>query len=287
MSAEQLVRLAIILSIMLIVFSFALLSTWREATSLFRSPGLLLRSLLSMNVLLPLFAVALISICALRPAVAIALIAVAVSPVPPFLPRKQLKLVGHRQYVFGLLGATSLLNIVLAPLTVDLLSHVFALQASIQLAAIGRIVALTVLVPFALGLIVCRLVPGACARASSLAGKAGILLLAAAVVPVLVKMWPALISLLGNGTLLAIVAFVGVGLAVGHWLGGPDPDDRTVLALATASRHPGVAFVIASGNFPGEKLMAPALILYLIVGAIASVPYVKWRKRRHQGTLVV
>jgi uncharacterized membrane protein len=48
-----------------------------------------------------------------------------------------------------------------------------------------------------------------------------------------------------------------------------------------------VAFVIASGNFPGEKLMAPALILYLIVGAIASVPYVKWRKRRHQGTLVV
>jgi bile acid:Na+ symporter, BASS family len=287
MSAEQLIRLAIILSIMLIVFSFALLSTWREAASLFRSPGLLLRSLLSMNVLLPLFAVALISICALRPAVAIALVAVAVSPVPPFLPRKQLKLVGHREYIFGLLGATSLLNVVLAPLTVDLLSHVYALQASIDLAAIGRIVAMTVLVPFALGLIVGRLVPGARERASSFAGKAGILLLAAAAVPVLVKMWPAMISLLGNGTLLAIVAFVGVGLAVGHLLGGPDPEDRTVLALATATRHPGVALVIASGNFPGEKLVAPALILYLIVGAIASVPYVKWRKHRHQGTLVV
>jgi bile acid:Na+ symporter, BASS family len=287
MSAEQLVRLAIILSIMLIVFGMALLTTWREATSLFRNPALLLRSVLSMNVLLPLFAVALISMCALRPAVAIALIALAVSPIPPFLPRKQLKVVGQQEYVFGLLGATSLLNIVLAPLTVAVIGHFFALSASISPAAIGRVVAMTVLVPLTLGLIVRRLVPTACARASSLAGKAGILLLAVAAAPVLIKMWPAMISLLGDGSLLAIVAFIGVGLAVGHWLGGPDPEDRTVLALATATRHPGVAFVIASGNFPGEKLVAPALMLYLIVGAIASIPYVKWRKRQHQGTLVV
>lgn len=30
-----------------------------------------------------------------------------------------------------------------------------------------------------------------------------------------------------------------------------------------------------------------ALMLYLIVGAIASVPYIKWLKWRRQGTLVV
>jgi BASS family bile acid:Na+ symporter len=110
-----------------------------------------------------------------------------------------------------------------------------------------------------------------------------VLLLVAAIVPVLITMWPAMISLIGDGTLLAIVAFIVVGLAVGHFLGGPDSDDRTVLALATATRHPGVALVIATGNFPGEKLVAPALMLYLLVGAIASTPYVMWRKRQRRG----
>jgi BASS family bile acid:Na+ symporter len=112
-------------------------------------------------------------------------------------------------------------------------------------------------------------------------------LLAVAIVPVLLKMWPDMMLLLGNGTLIAILAFIGAGLALGHLLGGPDPEDRAVLALATATRHPGVAMVIASGNFPGEKLVAPALLLYLIMATIASIPYLKWLKRRHQGTLVV
>jgi len=74
-----------------------------------------------------------------------------------------------------------------------------------------------------------------------------------------------------------------VGLVVGHLLGGPDPNNRTILALATATRHPGVALVIAAGNFPGQKLVLPALLLYLIVCSLASAPYVMWRRRFHKG----
>jgi BASS family bile acid:Na+ symporter len=55
-----------------------------------------------------------------------------------------------------------------------------------------------------------------------------------------------MISLVGNGTILALGAFTLAGLAAGHLLGGPNRDDCTVLALATASRHPGVALAIAS-----------------------------------------
>src|SRR4029077_16052851 len=138
---------------------------------------------------------------------------------------------------------------------------------------------LTVLVPFALGLIINQLRPTFAARASPLAGKAGMLLLAVASVPILVKMWPAMMSLIGDGTLLAIVAFVAVGLAVGHLLGGPDPADRVVLALATPMRHPGVALVVASVTAAGTKAVAPALLPYLLVGTIASIPYVRWRRR--------
>jgi BASS family bile acid:Na+ symporter len=282
MSVEQLIKVAILLSVILIVVSFALLATWRDATSLFSKPAQLLRSLLAMNVLLPLFALTLATVFALRPAVAIALVALSVSPVPPFLPLKQLKLVRRQEYVFGLLGATSLLSILLVPLTVILIGLYLSRQVSVAPEAIGRIVAVTVFTPFALGLIIRRMTPAFAVRASPLASKAGVLLLIVAVAPVLITMWPAMISLIGDGTVLAIVAFVTIGLAVGHLLGGPDADHRTILALATATRHPGVALVIATSNFPGEKLVAPVLMLYLLVVAVASAPYVLWRKRQHK-----
>ena len=280
MTVEQLIHLAVLFSVMLIVLSFALRATWRESISLFRNPSLLLRSLLAMSVLLPVFAATLVGLFTFRPAIEIALITLAVAPVPPFLPQKQLKLVGHNEYVYGLLVATSLLSIVLAPLTVALIGLAFSRHTHIAPLAIARMVALTVLIPFALGLIINQRMPAFAERASLLAGKVGLLLLAAAVVPVLIKMWPAIISLVGDGTLLAFIAFVTVGLVVGHLLGGPDSVNGTVLALATSTRHPGVALVIATGIFPGDKFVAPALVIYLLVATIASVPYVKWRSRQ-------
>lgn len=280
MTVEQLIHLAVLFSVMLIVLSFALRATWRESISLFRNPSLLLRSLLAMSVLLPVFAATLVGLFTFRPAIEIALITLAVAPVPPFLPQKQLKLVGHNEYVYGLLVATSLLSILLAPLTVALIGLAFSRHTHIAPLAIARMVALTILIPFALGLIINQRMPAFAERASLLAGKVGLLLLAAAVVPVLIKMWPAIMSLVGDGTLLAFIAFVAVGLVVGHLLGGPDSVNGTVLALATSTRHPGVALVIATGIFPGDKFVAPALVIYLLVATIASVPYVKWRSRQ-------
>jgi BASS family bile acid:Na+ symporter len=279
------IRIAVLLSIMLIVLGFALLCTWSDATSLFRNRGLLLRSLLAMNVILPMFAAALAAIFTLRPVIEVVLIALAVSPVPPFLPLKQSKLVGHHEYIYGLLGATSLLTIVLAPVTVTLIGLVFSRHTSIAHMAIARIVGSTALVPFALGLFIHRANPNLAFRVSPIASKVGMALLLAALVPVFIKEWPGMISLIGDGTVLAIIAFVVVGLAAGHWLGGPNPNTRTVLALATATRHPGVALIIANANLPDEKLVAPAVLLYLLVSAITSAPYVMWRKRGKTGLL--
>jgi bile acid:Na+ symporter, BASS family len=103
--------------------------------------------------------------------------------------------------------------------------------------------------------------------------------LVAGSLPILFTAWPAISSLIGNGTLFAFALFVLVVLATGHWLGGPDPQDRTVLALSTASRHPGVAMAIAQANFPGQKLVVGAILLYLIVNVILSALYLTSRRR--------
>ena len=69
-------------------------------------------------------------------------------------------------------------------------------------------------------------------------------------------------------------------------LGGPAPEDRTVLGLSTASRHPGVAIAVVSTVAAPENrpIIIAAVLLCVIVGAIATAPYVKWRKRARQAS---
>ena len=70
-----------------------------------------------------------------------------------------------------------------------------------------------------------------------------------------------------------------VGLAAGHLLGGPDSQQRPVLALSTATRHPGIAIAIAAVNFPDQKLAPAAMLMYLLVSAVVAKPYLVWLKR--------
>ena len=105
------------------------------------------------------------------------------------------------------------------------------------------------------------------------------IVLALGFLAVLLTAWPSIFALIGTGALAAVATFVLIGLVVGHGLGGPDPHDRTVLALAAATRHPGVALAIGSASFPGQKEVLPAILLYLVAGAVLTIPYVIWRKR--------
>ncbi len=105
-------------------------------------------------------------------------------------------------------------------------------------------------------------------------------LLALMVVLLLVAIAPAIWAVIRDPTVvIAILVFLAVGLAVGHVLGGPNPNNSVVLALSTACRHPAIALSIAAANFPEERFDA-VILLYLILGAIAAVPYLAWHRRR-------
>jgi BASS family bile acid:Na+ symporter len=93
------------------VFAIGLEATFADATFLFRRPGHLLRALLSMNVLMPLTALAVGAPFDLHPAVTIALVVISVSPAPPILPKKALKAGGTEAYTSGCWSALSIVVI--------------------------------------------------------------------------------------------------------------------------------------------------------------------------------
>src|SRR5437879_4612949 len=113
MTIAQLIQMTLIASIFLTVFTLGLDAGWEDAMWLFRRPGLLLRSILSMNILMVLFAIVVLTVFNLPQAIKIAVVALAISPVPPIFPKKLRKTSGTSSYAIGLVVAAALFAVVL------------------------------------------------------------------------------------------------------------------------------------------------------------------------------
>lgn len=265
------------LALLALVFALGLNAHFQDLAWLWKRPGLLLRSLLAMDVIVPLAALLLALFLDLPRPVLIGLLAMAVSPGAPFVPQKQMKLGGRLPYVYSLIVTVSLLAIVTIPLTVALAGFFFPAHVWVAPREVAKAVGLVLLLPLGLGLAVRQWLPALAVRlAKPLALVANVLLGVLALL-VLIRVFPAMLRL-GSLAFLAIALLTVVGLAAGHLLGGPHPEDRAALAVASATRHPGLALLIANANFPEERVAA-VVLAYIVVSGLASFPYTAWVKR--------
>jgi len=270
MNLQSLVLLVLKASILLTVFALGLQATFADATYLFRHPRLLIRGFFSMSVIMPALALLLVLTFHLNPAVKIALVALSVSPVPPIFPKKALKAGGKENYTIGLLVATVALAIVAIPITMEIFQRVTGVPLYMSALSVATKVFATVLTPLLGGIVVRAVASSFADRVTRpIATIAGVLLILG-VLPVLFVSMRAILPFLGDGTLLSLAVFALIGYFVGYLFGGPDPEQRSVLSLATASRHPGLALAIAHANFPEQKLVGPLVLLYLIVSGVVT-----------------
>jgi BASS family bile acid:Na+ symporter len=197
--------------------------------------------------------------------------------VPPYIP---LQARAHGEsYAIGLLVVTAAAAAVVAPLGIALTALVLGKDVDVAVLVIATAVLMNVLLPLCIGILMRRFAPALALELAPWVSIAGTVLLAAALLPLLFVIWPEMLMVARNGTLAALAAFTLFGITIGHYLGGPHPDNRTVLALASGMRHPGIALAIASSTFPDVEGVLAVMAWHLIVGAIVSAPYVN---RRHQ-----
>ncbi|KQW71755.1 hypothetical protein ASE17_02400 [Phenylobacterium sp. Root77] len=279
MSLAELVPLVLKASIITMVFALGLTARLHDVISLAQTPGKLALSFLSMFVVMLAAAVAITRLFDLPRPVEIVLVALALAPIPPLLPGKQAKAGGDASYSIGLLVAASIFALVWIPLAMHFLSSSYHMPLQAGISHLAGVVGTMILAPLAAGAVLARLAPRFAAWIQPAFARVGSLLLLTAAVPILFQTWRPVIAQIGGGTLAALAVFIVIGLVVGQLLGGPDPDDRTVLALASSSRHPGIAMSLAALNFPGEKAVVAVVLLYLILSALLGLPYMMWRKR--------
>ena len=246
---------------------------------LFRHPLRLAKAVLSVNVVVPVAAALIVFLFPLVPAAKAGVLLMAVSPVPPLAPGKEIKAGASKPYAYGLYAALALLSVIIVPLTVEIFGLAYGRDVTISPAAVARNVAMTVILPLAVGLAVRRFAPGFARKALPVLKTGATILLFAALVPIVVKLWPGMADLAGNGTVAAMALVSVIALIAGHLLGGPEAGERAGLAFASATRHPGIALMIASAN-AADKQVTAAIVTFMLVGMIVALPYQAWLKRR-------
>jgi BASS family bile acid:Na+ symporter len=258
--------------------------SFQQLTSLCRRPELLLRSLLAVIVLVPVVVGLLLWVFKLPPAVATGLAVLAAAPGAPLTTKRSQMAGGDPTYSASLQLTVALLAVVITPLTLAIFCALFELAVGrVSPFEVARQVAAVTFLPVITGLLIQRFAP----RLAEVMGKPVRVLANVLFVALFVALISLLILLpdfrmmlnLGGLPTAAIIIMVGISLGIGHLLGGPAREQRSVLAIGCIARNVGLALFIAGLSDYGQHFI-PTLLTYMILGALLAVPYAVWSKRQ-------
>jgi len=273
----DIIKIALPLALMAVMFTHGLELKPRELLATYRDrPLVMLRSLAVVLLLVPIAALAIIFLFRPAPATAIGLAILAASPAAPFQLRNIYKQAGSLVYLSALHLSLALLAVITVPAVLNLFSQAVGFEAEVSVFQVGKTAAQTLLIPVVVGMLVAAFFPKV-ARIGPTFGRIAEVLLLVMVLLLLIKTFPLLLQM-DAWSYVVMAIFVIVNLGMGHVLGPRDPQERTTLAMESGARNFGLALTIGMLNFSTEKTLA-VLIPYIIIFAVISTLYLKWRAR--------
>lgn len=278
---QSLVPIVVLLSLIGMGVDLGLNAALDDLSCVLRRPALLLKAVVAVYVIVPIAAAVMIELFPLTPVARGGIMLMAVSSVPPLAPGKSMKAGGERAYTFGLYIAIVLLSVILVPMTVAIESRAYGVDIPLKPMPVLLQVLLRVALPVGAGLAIRQFAPRLAERATPLIGRLATILLQIALIPLVISVWPAIMRLVGNGTLAAMALVAFLAIVGGHLLGGPEPDRRIALATMASTRHPGVALLIAGAAGMQNQLTA-AIVAVLLVGIVVGLLYRVWLRRRQK-----
>lgn len=271
--------LCIKIAVRVFAFSLGLSIQLREKFYFFKRPKKILISLFSILVVMPVISVLMCNIFNLDAMTKAVIIAASVAPIPASLPRRQIATGGESNYAITLMFAAILVSIFSVPTTIAIIGHYFDHSIKIPPLKVLENLGWSILLPALIGWIVAKLYKSFGEKYKRPLDTFALHLLEFGNLGLLIVAWPNFVNILNDYTLLVIVLFCLIGVVTGHVLGGPEKEDRTVLAFSTFSRHSGVAFAISSLLFPADLNSKATVVLYLLVSSLTSRAYGAWIKR--------
>lgn len=258
--------------------------SFEQLSSLWHQSRDLLHALFAALVLVPIVVIILLLVFDLPPAVATGMAVLAAAPGAP-LTRKRSQMAGADvHYVAPLQLALALLAVVVTPIIIAIFYALFDLSIErVSPLAVASQVARVTFVPVVIGLLLQRFAPRLVTKVKKplnmLANILFIALILAIVAAIAFTPEMQAMLLIGWSGLAAILIMAVTAIGIGHLLGGPRPGHQAGLATATLARNIGLALFIVELSENGTQSI-PTLLVYMLVGSAAAIPYAIWIKRK-------
>ena len=254
--ASQVLVLVFVLSTL---FSVGLLVSARQVLAALQQRRSLAVALCVSFVVLPGVVLALGWGLQVAPPMQAALLLVATAPGSPVLLRLNEFARGDQARAVGLLVLLTSLTVVYQPLVLPMLLP----GLSVSPMPIARTQVLTVLLPLVLGLLLKARWPALAGRLRLTLTRLGNISAAVSCFILLPLVYRDALTdvALNGGGLLVLLLYLPLAVGAGWWLGGPDADQRRLLALCCGQGSMGAAFVIAAHNFNNPHVIAMLLLM--------------------------
>jgi bile acid:Na+ symporter, BASS family len=274
----SIIQVGSMVSTFIFVFSRGLRTTTGHLQFLTSRWRLLMRSLISVDLLVPLIALLVIVLVGPPKTVAVGLILLAASPASPTVLRNITQAYGSDEYAVSFHVALALLAIVTVPVSIDLLSYATGVPVDATLSAVAELVGINILLPMVAGMISGWLFPAMARRISQPLEIFSVILIILLVILLLLPTYQVLFAM-DIRSYVAIALMTIGALAAGHLMARGRPEEQTTLALESATRNTGLTLLMASSFTSLEKAL-PVLIPYVVLSWIICQTYVVFRRIR-------
>ena len=268
--------------------SLGLEVTWQQLVSLLRDKGLLCRALAANLILVPLLGLALVRVFPMPLDFANVFLILAAAPGAPMSLRYTRNRDDDAPFAAALLLVLILAAICFTPLIAELILPAQT-RLSVPYDRVATIAVLYMVFPGLLGIAIQRWGEEETVMIRRVAFISARVFFLAWVILVTAEQSRA-VRQLGVPTLAAMVSLIIGSMIIGWFLGGPQRENRRILATGTSMRNVGLCAVIAIESFPGTKVdIAIVAFSALMVTPNSLLLFYEsyWKKRRKALTTVL
>ena len=239
------IQIVIFLFLFTFLLSIALEKPRQEILTIMKS-SLMGRSLLANFILLPILGLILNWLFRLPPEISVGFLMVALAP-GGILGLHFARLAkGNLAYAVGLIFLLSLLSIVITPMLIYLIFPSIAAKDGFIVSLLGRLL-FFIIPPFLAAQIIQRWLVSITTTVQKLSSYLSIVLFITLTV-VTSKFKVLDTQALGWNGVAAIVVFIGISWFVGWQMGGPELENRKVLAITSSMRNVAICFLIVTSS---------------------------------------
>ena len=259
---RQSVPLAIAIFLVTAMLSLGLDMTIKQLIEPLRNRRLVIMSLLTSAVAVPLIAIILIRLIPMEQALAMGLVLYALAAGTEGGPKFVQLINGNTPFAFGLLAVLLIVTVIFLPLVIN----VAIPGAEVSIGEVVPKMLLLVALPIGLGMLVNAQLTDLAERINPAVHRLSMIFLALAFILIIYVNIEAIVSLPSTALLAGLLLFA-LSYGAGYAAGGPAVENRKALAIMTFARNGSISMLLAGQVFSDE----PQVLVMVTMMAAGSV----------------